>query len=222
MFKRKRDVKSRKEDKMIQSGLLSILFLGFTLGIKHATEPDHVIAVSTIASQTKRLSRSSLAGIYWGLGHTAILLLIGITVISLEKHIPKQLTLSLEFFVGIMLVFLGLAGFKTGKKLKENAMQHFHKKSFIIGGIHGLAGSAALVLLTTAQAQTGMQAYLFILIFGVGTILGMLLFTTFLGLPFLVSSRKKKIPLILARLASVISVLYGGYYMYEVSRGFFV
>lgn len=206
---------------MIQSGLLSILLLGFTLGIKHATEPDHVIAVSTIASQTKRLSRSTLAGVFWGLGHTAMLLLIGVTVFVFGQNIPEKLALSLEFFVGIMLVYLGLNGFKSGKKLKEGEKQHFHKKSFIIGVIHGLAGSAAMVLLTATKAQTGMEAFFFILIFGAGTILGMLLFTTFLGLPFLITSRQS-IPLFLARAASAISILYGLYYMYEVSSGLFV
>jgi sulfite exporter TauE/SafE len=207
---------------MIQSGLLSILIFGFTLGIKHATEPDHVIAVSTIASQTKRLSRSSLAGVFWGLGHTAILLIIGIIVISLGQHIPENLALSLEFFVGIMLVYLGFSGFKSETSLKAEAKQHFHKKSFFIGGIHGLAGSAALVILTTTQAQTSREVFLFMLIFGIGTILGMLIFTTILGLPFLLSSRQKKLSINITRIASVLSIIYGVYYMVEVSMGFLI
>lgn len=207
---------------MIQSGLLSILLFGFTLGIKHATEPDHVIAVSTIASQTKRLSRSSLAGVCWGLGHTAILLLIGIIVISLGQNIPEQLALSLEFFVGIMLVYLGLSGFKSDKTIEATAKKYIHKKSFFIGGIHGLAGSAALVILTTTQAQTPREAVLFMLIFGIGTIFGMLLFTTLLGLPFLLSSRQKKLSSNITRIASVLSIIYGVYYMVEVSKGFFI
>lgn len=207
---------------MLEGGLFSILLLGFTLGIKHSTEPDHVIAVSTIASQTKRLVRSSLSGIFWGLGHTLMLLLMGITVIALNQHIPGTLALSLELAVGIMLIYLGFTGFKDHKQLKTNT-QHFHKKSFIIGGIHGLAGSAALVLLTTAQAQTEMQAFLFILIFGAGTIIGMLLFTTVLGLPFLITSKaQKKIHLNLIRISSAASVLYGIYYIFEVGSELFL
>ncbi|WP_353616276.1 sulfite exporter TauE/SafE family protein [Bacillus sp. es.034] len=208
--------------KMIQSGLLSILLLGFTLGIKHATEPDHVIAVSTIASQTKRLSRSSLAGIFWGLGHTAILLLIGIIVISFGQHISGSIALSLELIVGMMLVYLGLSGFKSDKAINVVAIKHFHKKSFLIGGIHGLAGSAALVIMTTAQAQNSREAFLFMLIFGVGTIFGMLLFTTILGLPFLLSLRQKKLSINITRVASIISIVYGVYYMIEVGRNFFI
>ncbi|MBG9452241.1 urease accessory protein UreH [Cytobacillus firmus] len=207
---------------MLESGLLSILLLGFTLGIKHSTEPDHIIAVSTIASQTKRLVRSSLSGVFWGLGHTLMLLLFGVTVIALNQHIPGPLALSLELAVGIMLIYLGFTGFKDNKQQSPNT-KHYHKKSFIIGGIHGLAGSAALVLLTTAQAQTELQAFLFILIFGAGTIIGMLLFTTVLGLPFLITSQaQKKIHSNLIRISSAASVLYGVYYIFEVGSDLFL
>lgn len=199
---------------MIQSGLLSVLLLGFTLGIKHATEPDHVIAVSTIASQTKKLSRSSLAGVFWGLGHTVTLLVIGVTAIALGQHIPENVATLLEFFVGVMLVYLGINGIRKNPIIEEGKQQHFHKKSFVIGVIHGLAGSAAMVLLTAAAADTGAEAFQYILLFGAGTIVGMLLFTTLLGLPFLVTS-KKSIPLFLMRATSLISIVYGLYYMIQ-------
>lgn len=205
---------------MIQSGLLSVLLLGFTLGIKHATEPDHVIAVSTIASQTKKLSRSSLAGVFWGLGHTATLLVIGVTAIALGQHIPENVATLLEFFVGVMLVYLGINGIRKNPVIEEGKQQHFHKKSFFIGVIHGLAGSAAMVLLTAAAADTGAEAFQYILLFGAGTIVGMLLFTTLLGLPFLVAS-KKSIPLFLMRATSLISIVYGLYYMIQTGSSLF-
>lgn len=205
---------------MIQSGLLSVLLLGFTLGIKHATEPDHVIAVSTIASQTKKLSRSSLAGVFWGLGHTATLLVIGVTAIALGQHIPENVATLLEFFVGVMLVYLGINGIRKNPIIEEGKQQHFHKKSFVIGVIHGLAGSAAMVLLTAAAADTGAEAFQYILLFGAGTIVGMLLFTTLLGLPFLVTSQKS-IPLFLMRATSLISVVYGLYYMIQTGSNLF-
>lgn len=205
---------------MIQSGLLSVLLLGFTLGIKHATEPDHVIAVSTIASQTKKLSRSSLAGVFWGLGHTATLLVIGVTAIALGQHIPENVATLLEFFVGVMLVYLGINGIRKNPIIEEGKQQHFHKKSFVIGVIHGLAGSAAMVLLTAAAADTGAEAFQYILLFGAGTIVGMLLFTTLLGLPFLVAS-KKSIPLFLVRATSLISIVYGLYYMIQTGSNLF-
>lgn len=205
---------------MIQSGLLSVLLLGFTLGIKHATEPDHVIAVSTIASQTKKLSRSSLAGVFWGLGHTTTLLVIGVTAIALGQHIPENVATLLEFFVGVMLVYLGINGIRKNPIIEEGKQQHFHKKSFVIGVIHGLAGSAAMVLLTAAAADTGAEAFQYILLFGAGTIVGMLLFTTLLGLPFLVTS-KKSIPLFLMRATSMISIVYGLYYMIQTGSNLF-
>ncbi|WP_342666037.1 hypothetical protein [Ectobacillus panaciterrae] len=75
---------------MIQDNLLSILLLGFVLGIKHATEPDHMIAVSTIASRTRKLSLASLTGIFWGLGHTVVLFLVGMVVILLKRQISEH------------------------------------------------------------------------------------------------------------------------------------
>jgi uncharacterized membrane protein len=156
------------------------------------------------------------------LGHTAILLLIGIMVISLGQTIPEYLAYSLDFFVGIMLVYLGFSGFKSEKTFNAVSNKYFHKKSFFIGGIHGLAGSAALVILTTTQAQTTREAFLFMLIFGIGAIFGMLLFTTILGLPFLLSSIQKKLSKNITRVASVVSIVYGVYYIVEVSKGFFI
>lgn len=117
---------------MIQSGLLSVLLLGFTLGIKHATEPDHVIAVSTIASQTKKLSRSSLAGVFWGLGHTATLLVIGVTAIALGQHIPENVATLLEFFVGVMLVYLGIMAFAKTLLLKKENNSIFTKNHLLL------------------------------------------------------------------------------------------
>ena len=87
--------------------LFSVLALGFILGIKHAIEPDHVIAVSTIASKSKKLWHASLAGVYWGIGHTATLFIIGIILIFMKNDIPEKWSMSLEFLVGIMLVYLG-------------------------------------------------------------------------------------------------------------------
>ena len=102
--------------------LFSVLALGFILGIKHAIEPDHVIAVSTIASKRKNLWHASLAGYYWGIGHTATLFIIGIILILMKNDISEKWSMSLEFLVGIMLVYLGISSMLTIRKNK----QHFH------------------------------------------------------------------------------------------------
>jgi high-affinity nickel permease len=101
----------------MEVGFFSILALGCVLGIKHAIEPDHVIAVSTIASQSKKLYRSTLAGVFWGIGHTATLFIIGIIIILMKGEIPEKTAMSLEFLVGIMLVYLGV---NTTLSLKKN------------------------------------------------------------------------------------------------------
>jgi hypothetical protein len=206
----------------MQGGLLSVLLFGLILGIKHATEPDHIIAVSTIASRTRKLSMSSLVGAFWGLGHTATLLVIGMAVIGLQQHIPEKLALSLEFFVGIMLVYLGVSGLRPRKHhhahtFGQGDMKKFHLKSFFIGTIHGLAGSAALVLLTMATVKSAVEAFEFILVFGAGTILGMFLFTTVLGMSFIWATSRQAVHSFITKAASTLSAVYGVYYMYQIA-----
>ncbi|WP_066324213.1 urease accessory protein UreH [Anoxybacteroides amylolyticum] len=196
------------------------LFFGFVLGLKHATEPDHVIAVSTIASRTKKLSLSSLAGIFWGIGHTATLFVVGMIVIGLEQQIPETAAMWLELAVGVMIVVLGITSFRSSNVVssqKEVSITHLHVKSTVIGIVHGLAGSAGMVLLTLTTVDTRLQAILFILIFGVGTIMGMMLFTTFLGLPFIWMKHKQMVYQFTIKAVSLISIAYGLYYIYHIS-----
>ena len=100
----------------MEISLISILILGFVLGVKHAIEPDHIIAVSTIASHSKKLWRSSLAGVFWGVGHTLTLFIVSMLIIAFKIEIPEKWALSFEFLVGIMLVYLGLTSFLSFKK----------------------------------------------------------------------------------------------------------
>lgn len=224
----------------MDSALLSILSVSFMLGIKHALEPDHVIAVSTIASQSKKLLRSTLAGIYWGIGHTLTLFIVGLFVIFMKKEIPENWAMSLEFLVGIMLVYLGVSSILSLKKIKATAHkhskmpdkhfhlhpikpnpEHIHKKisywkSIFIGIVHGLAGSAAMVVLTMSTVDSVWQGALYILVFGLGTVSGMLLTTTLIGIPFVLSANQQSINFWLTRITASISTLFGIYYMYNV------
>ncbi|PFN98722.1 urease accessory protein UreH [Bacillus sp. AFS076308] len=227
----------------MEIGFLSILALGFVLGIKHAIEPDHVIAVSTIASQSKKLFRSTLAGVFWGIGHTATLFIIGVILILMKGEIPEKWAMSLEFLVGIMLVYLGLTTLLSFKNIHlhqhehdgdehkhlhshshNGKHQHNHQhqnvsylKSLFIGLVHGLAGSGAMVLLTMSTVKSVWEAAVYILIFGAGTILGMLFFTTIIGIPFVFSSKKRLLNQTLTRLTGVISIVFGMYYMYNLA-----
>ncbi|AOZ94326.1 sulfite exporter TauE/SafE family protein [Paenibacillus crassostreae] len=233
----------------MEASLLSILSLGFVLGIKHAIEPDHVIAVSTIASQSKKLWRSSLAGVFWGIGHTATLFIVGIILLLMKDEIPETWALSLEFLVGIMLVYLGIATILSFKNIhvhqhdhdgEEHKHIHSHKhyikhehqqvhkkvsyvKSMLIGLVHGLAGSAAMVLLTMSTVDSVAEGIIYILIFGAGTIVGMLFFTTIIGIPFVYSAKKVSLNKIFTQITGVISTAFGIYYMYNlgVTEGLF-
>ncbi len=229
--------------------LVSILSVGFALGLKHAIEPDHVIAVSTIASHSKRLWRAALAGVFWGIGHTATLFVTGLALILLKEDIPDVWAMSLEFVVGLMLVYLGVSNLWQYRRKPVRLLEHEHdgmrhrhfqprqaggdaghahrelpyRKSFAIGLVHGLAGSAAMVLLTMSTVSTVWQGALYILVFGAGTIAGMLLFTTAIGIPFVLTVGLPSVNRALTRLTGAISTAFGLYYMYNlgISEGLF-
>ncbi|WP_028782275.1 sulfite exporter TauE/SafE family protein [Thalassobacillus devorans] len=211
---------------------LPSLVLGFLMGLKHAIEPDHIVAVTTIATRSKKLWHSTLAGVFWGIGHTATIFLVGMLFITLKQGIPSGMALSLEFLVGIMLVYLGIKNMLIGKEKNkdDNGENHKHDKkeklyikSSFIGFVHGLAGSAAMVLLTMGTVQSIWQGALYILIFGGGTIAGMLLFTTIIGLPFVYSSKQINLNHSLTVGAGALSFLFGVYYMYNlgITEGLF-
>jgi sulfite exporter TauE/SafE len=211
-------------------GLFTTISLGFLLGIKHAIEPDHVIAVSTVASQSKKLWRSSLIGVFWGIGHTATLLLTGVLIILLKGNIPEEWAMSLEFLVGIMLVYFGVTTFLSIKNYNKHADHEPHGmgkrtslKAVFMGFIHGLAGSAAMVLLTLSTVSTLWEGIVYILIFGIGTIVGMLVFTTIIGIPFIYSARKFRVNKLFTQVTGVVSAIFGVYYMYNlgVNEGLF-
>ena len=198
--------------------LLLVLTVGFVLGIKHALEPDHIIAVSTIASQSKKIWKSSLAGVFWGIGHTLTLFVFGVILILLKNEISEAWAMSLEFMVGIMLVYLGMTTIFTWKKTHphDSSEKTPYLKSMVIGIVHGLAGSAAMVLLTMSTIDTVWQGAVYIIIFGIGTCAGMLIFTTILSIPFVTSTSSKKVNQSLIRLTGAVSTAFGIYYMYNL------
>ncbi len=206
---------------------ISVLFLGFILGIKHSIEPDHIIAVSTMVGRSKKLSRSTLTGVFWGIGHTSTLFIVGMLLVLFKGELPEKLTMSLEFLVGIMLVYLGIRSMILIKNAKQVPHHHEERSSlmkiFVIGFIHGLAGSAAMVLLALSTVSSVWECALYILIFGAGTIAGMLTFTTIIGIPFVYSKKNVLINRSLTQVAGTVSFLFGIYYMYNlgINEGLF-
>lgn len=228
---------------MFETNVFSILGLGFVLGLKHATDADHLIAVSTIVGERKGFWNSSIVGAMWGLGHTASLLIVGLIVIAFHFDIPNKIAMGMEFLVAIMLIVLGvrvLYKIRRGATLHvhlhdhqkhQHVHPHFHvpgeeslhnhipsnsKRPFFIGIVHGLAGSAALMLLVLATISSRALALLYIALFGLGSVGGMFVMSTLIGLPFAFVSNHKGLKNILHVTAGVLSVGFGLFYAWQI------
>jgi ABC-type nickel/cobalt efflux system permease component RcnA len=230
---------------------IAVLGVGLVFGLKHATEVDHVIAVTTIVSQHKSVWRSALVGALWGAGHTAALLVTGTLVLFLRVAIPERVSSWLEFGVALMIIGLGAAA--LWRVLREGSGVHVHKhmhdglshvhvhfheqetkhdstsvsshshaisrigiRPLLIGTMHGLAGSGALTLLVLTQIRSTWIGLLYLAIFSVGSIVGMLLMSGLIGLPFALTS--KNLTTFHHRLqtaAALLSICFGIWYAYQ-------
>ena len=172
------------------SALLGVILLGFLLGMRHATDPDHVVAVTTIVSQQRSLARAARTGILWGIGHTTTIFLVGGAIIVLKlrlSSIPPRVGLSLEFAVAVMLVVLGLLTLSGGERRVADSTA----RPLTVGFVHGLAGSAAVATLPqVALIPNPLWAIAYLGVFGVGTIAGMLLITVSIAAPSLLATRR--------------------------------
>jgi high-affinity nickel-transport protein len=158
--------------------LLPALTFGFMLGVKHATDADHVAAIGTLASGDRSALQAARLGALWGIGHSVSVLLVGGALVLLRLPMPARLALGLEFVVALMLVALGL------RSLRQRAPgQPSLLRPFLVGIVHGLAGSAVLALLLIGTATTTLAAAVYLLCFGLGTVGGMAVITALLSLP---------------------------------------
>ena len=224
----------------------ALLGIGLLFGLKHATEVDHVVAVSTIVSRHRNVWRSAIVGALWGAGHTAALLVTGVFVLSLRVAIPERVSNWLEFCVALMIIGLGATALWRALRNRgdvhvhehshdgvSHAHVHFHDqqtrheaqrththavsrvglKPILIGAVHGLAGSGALTLLILTQIESTWQGLLYLAVFGIGSIAGMLLMSGLIGLPFaLTSGRLTPIHQSLQTAAAVFSIAFGFWY----------
>jgi hypothetical protein len=216
---------------------VAIALLGFALGMRHATDADHVVAVTTIVSSERRLGVAARVGLTWGLGHTLTVFAVGIAIIVFKIAIPARLGLSMELAVAIVLILLGMSAvarvFRTfvmrirclqptpappfvvhshshshdghahfhphvhvaGESLLDHrdhrltasqrlSLQHPLTRAFGVGLVHGLAGSAAVALLVLSAIPKPGWAALYLVVFGAGTMVGMMLITIAIALPF--------------------------------------
>ncbi len=163
------------------TGWFGLLALGLLLGVRHALDPDHVIAVSTISARTPSLRRSVGIGALWGLGHTLTILVAGGAMITLREIISPRLGLAMEFAVALMLITLGILNLLNARHPSPAAPSPI--RPFIIGMVHGTAGSAAVALLILATIDTPATGMLYLLLFGTGTIAGMIAVTGLMTIP---------------------------------------
>jgi high-affinity nickel-transport protein len=221
--------------------LLTIIGVGFVLGVRHATDPDHVIAVTTIVSRQQSIRHAGLIGILWGLGHTITIVLVGTGIIVFNLAIPPRIGLAMELAVGLMLILLGMmnltgvtrwiterftpehsAGVVHSHVHRHGGEAHVHThahdpdahlgleekpqgpvqrlldriglyqllRPLAVGVVHGLAGSAAVALLVLTTIHEPRWAVAYLLVFGLGTIAGMMVITMMLGVPFAYTGKR--------------------------------
>jgi sulfite exporter TauE/SafE len=238
----------------MDGSLIGILGLGFVLGLKHALDADHLVAVSTIVGREQSIWKSAWVGAIWGMGHTASLFVAAVVVIVLRISISPTVAMSLEFCVGLMLMILGADLLRRvirgdiavhshphahGDALTDHADGELHahlhvhtpvasgdahvhhgvgRRPFFVGLVHGLAGSAALMLFVLSTIDSPWAALLYVLVFGAGTIGGMLVMSGLIGLPFALASRR--LSMMVGRIQVVVglgSLLFGAAYTWQVA-----
>ena len=178
--------------------LFSMALIGFLLGMRHATDPDHVVAVTTIVSRERGIYRASGIGILWGLGHTVTIMLVGGAILLFNVVIPPRIGLTMDFTVAVMLVLLGVLS--LGRIARASApaakvdgwlvVRHPSLRPLAIGVVHGLAGSAAVALLVLATISDPIWGVAYLALFGIGTIAGMMLITTAISVPFAYTAQR--------------------------------
>jgi high-affinity nickel permease len=245
-------------------GLFTIIAVGFFLGMRHATDPDHVIAVTTIVSRQRNVWRAALTGIFWGIGHTLTIFIVGAGIILFNLVIPVRLGLSMEFSVSLMLILLGvinvvafLRSMPGATTFDEHSHAHNHGggifahshnhlpqdhshepgqaqtvfldrvfgrsgiyqhlRPLVIGLVHGLAGSAAVALLVLTTISNPHWALAYLLLFGVGTIAGMMLITMSIASTFhFVGRNREGFSRRLGLASGLISLVFGLFVAYEI------
>jgi hypothetical protein len=223
----------------------AIALLGLALGIRHATDPDHIIAVSTIVTRERRLGVATRIGLCWGIGHTITIMVVGVAIIIFKISIPQRVGMAMEFAVAAVLILLGvstvsgLLGYALARlrgrpipaapvftiHAHSLPVVHGHShpvvddhrhphaaaasttggfaglmvrlgsrfpmgKAFGVGLVHGLAGSAAIALLVLSAIPNPLWAMLYLAVFGIGTIVGMVLITTAIGVPLVMTAER--------------------------------
>ena len=194
------------------------LLFAAVIGFNHAFEADHVLAVGNLANRRRNTWHALRDGMYWGLGHTSMIFLVGCIIILGKTLIPDSYFSFFEVLVGITLIILGI--YRIWKSRKETSEspdhQHGHGMAYSIGLIHGLAGSGAAILLAVSELQNAYQSILFLVLFGLGSVAGMILVAGLFNLPI---SRRIKAPANLQQIfvwaSALLCMGYGAYMLIQ-------
>lgn len=198
--------------------LLSLLLFGFLLGLRHALDADHVAAMASLATRSPGMRATMRVAGAWGVGHASILVIFGTALVLVGATVPDSLARWLEAAVGAMLVVLGIGvlGRLRGKHIHAHAHDHdggvrhahlhIHEhgraghahgharglavRALLVGCVHGLAGTAGLVLLAVPAVESGTAAIAYLVVFGAGTVLGMMLFSLVISVPLAISVKR--------------------------------
>ncbi len=229
---------------------LFVIGLGLILGMRHSTDADHVVAISTIVSKQRSIRNAAFIGSVWGLGHTITIFIVGALIILFGVEIPPRLGLSMEFSVALMLILLGalnLTGIlqkvtayftpATAKSSTTSApqghaitrMERWLEQSvgkyglyqclrpLVIGLVHGLAGSAAVALLVLSTIHNPAWATVYLLIFGIGTMIGMMCMTAAIAVPLtFAGDRFTKLSKYLGAASGMVSICFGSFLVYQL------
>ena len=212
---------------------LTGLLVGFILGMRHALEPDHLAAVSTLVSEQRGAARGAILGAFWGLGHTISLFVVGVLLALLETQMPARLADFFELGVAVMLLTLGARA--IARSLRQGGLGHDHahshggpehehggpddhvhvfrwtlaRRPLLVGLVHGLAGSGALTALVLASLPGIAARLLYIALFGIGSVCGMAVLSGLAGFPLARLSRSEGAMRGLSAATGVFSVAFG-------------
>jgi high-affinity nickel permease len=226
--------------------LSAVTVLGFLLGVRHATDADHVVAITTIICRERTPRAAMLVGGLWGIGHTVTILIVGGAIILFGLVIPPCVGVAMELLVSAMLIVLGLMNLTgAGRRIRSQVHAHAHDhdhdhagpdaaahvaaharaafasvatlRPLAIGVVHGLAGSAAIALLVLTTIRDPARSLIYLGVFGGGTVLGMMFLTTAMMLPIALAARRfGSLEAIMARVTGAISLAFGLFLIYQV------
>lgn len=196
---------------LAMTSALVALTTGFLLGLRHATDPDHVVAVSTVVARGGGLGPAVRVGTLWGIGHSAMVMAAGGAMVATGVVVPPRMAGLLELAVAVMLLVLGVTGvrravraMRTGSPPGTPAAPRRWARPVVVGLVHGMAGSGAVALAVLAGVTDRSVALGYLVTFGAGTLVGMVGVTLLLAAPVSLAARRLD-----ARWAPRAGVLFG-------------